>query len=97
MPNRRRPKDASSLRHNLRERDGRLFWQWDPAPMRHAAAPADSTLWQEMRTRPSPMPCSNFSGALLRPDEPELGSLASAVADLRPPVHDHAHARGKIR
>lgn len=29
-PHRPRPKDVSGLARNLRERDGRLFWHWDP-------------------------------------------------------------------
>lgn len=41
MPGRPRPKNASGLRRNLRERDGRLFWHWDPALMRHDASQAD--------------------------------------------------------
>ena len=30
IPNRKRPKDLSGLRKNLRQRDGRWFWHWDP-------------------------------------------------------------------
>jgi pimeloyl-ACP methyl ester carboxylesterase len=30
-PHRPRPTDVSGLRRNLREKDGRLFWHWDPA------------------------------------------------------------------
>jgi pimeloyl-ACP methyl ester carboxylesterase len=41
MPQRPRPRNASGLRRNLRERDGRLFWHWDPALMRHDASQAD--------------------------------------------------------
>lgn len=33
MTDRPRPKDVSGLRKNLRERDGRLFWHWDPSFM----------------------------------------------------------------
>jgi peroxiredoxin len=29
-PNRRRPTDLDGLRKNLRERDGRWYWHWDP-------------------------------------------------------------------
>ncbi len=29
-PNRPRPADTGGLRRNLRERDGRLYWHWDP-------------------------------------------------------------------
>lgn len=41
MPDRPRPKSASGLRRNLRERDGRLFWHWDPALMHYDASQAD--------------------------------------------------------
>ena len=30
-PHRPRPRDLSGLRKNLRERDGRWYWHWDPA------------------------------------------------------------------
>ena len=30
-PHRTGPTDPSGLRKNLRERDGRLYWHWDPA------------------------------------------------------------------
>lgn len=33
MTDRPRPRDISGLRRNLRERDGRLYWHWDPAFM----------------------------------------------------------------
>lgn len=31
MPHRPRPKDVSGLKKNLREKEGRLYWHWDPA------------------------------------------------------------------
>ncbi len=31
LPHRRRPRDPSGLMKNLRQRDGRLHWHWDPA------------------------------------------------------------------
>jgi pimeloyl-ACP methyl ester carboxylesterase len=31
LPHRQRPKDTSGLMRNLRLRDGRYFWHWDPA------------------------------------------------------------------
>ena len=31
LPNRTRPSDSSGLRRNLRLRDGRYYWHWDPA------------------------------------------------------------------
>lgn len=34
-PNRPRPKSAAGLRRNLRERDGRLYWHWDPRFVNH--------------------------------------------------------------
>lgn len=33
MTDRPRPRDVSGLRRNLRERNGRLYWHWDPAFM----------------------------------------------------------------
>lgn len=33
MTDRPRPRDISGLRRNLRERDGRFYWHWDPAFM----------------------------------------------------------------
>jgi len=33
LPHRRRPKDTSGLKRNLRLRDGRYYWHWDPAMM----------------------------------------------------------------
>jgi pimeloyl-ACP methyl ester carboxylesterase len=44
LPHRKRPKDTSGLARNLRLRDGRYYWHWDPAMMkmgedaRHRAA-----------------------------------------------------------
>ena len=34
LPHRPRPKDTSGLKRNLRLRDGRFYWHWDPAVMR---------------------------------------------------------------
>jgi non-heme chloroperoxidase len=34
LPNRRRPRDLSGLRKNLRRRDGRWHWHWDPGFIR---------------------------------------------------------------
>lgn len=31
LPHRRRPRDPQGLMKNLRQRDGRLYWHWDPA------------------------------------------------------------------
>jgi len=41
LPHRPRPKDVSGLKKNLRERDGRLHWHWDPAFMGDVRAPRD--------------------------------------------------------
>jgi pimeloyl-ACP methyl ester carboxylesterase len=38
-PHRPRPQDPSGLRRNLREKDGRLFWHWDPAFLMSARRP----------------------------------------------------------
>ncbi len=42
-PHRPRPKDLSGLRKNLRERDGRWFWHWDPAFIRGGLGSPDET------------------------------------------------------
>lgn len=39
QPHRPRPTDLSGLAKNLRERDGRWFWHWDPAFLSDRAAP----------------------------------------------------------
>lgn len=36
LPHRPRPDDLDGLRRNLRERDGRLYWHWDPAFLGHS-------------------------------------------------------------
>ncbi len=39
QPHRRRPANVENLRRNVRHgRDGRLYWHWDPAIMRHRRA-----------------------------------------------------------
>jgi pimeloyl-ACP methyl ester carboxylesterase len=42
-PHRPRPRDLSGLRKNLRERDGRWYWHWDPQFIRGMPAPPDET------------------------------------------------------
>jgi pimeloyl-ACP methyl ester carboxylesterase len=42
-PHRPRPKDLSGLRKNLRERDGRWYWHWDPAFIRGGLGAPDET------------------------------------------------------
>ena len=37
LPHRPRPADTAGLRKNLRERDGRLYWHWDPGFLQVAA------------------------------------------------------------
>ena len=41
LPHRQRPKDTSGLKRNLRLRDGRYYWHWDPA-MLHMGRHAES-------------------------------------------------------
>jgi pimeloyl-ACP methyl ester carboxylesterase len=43
LPHRPRPKDVSGLKKNLRERDGRLYWHWDPAFIGDEHAPRSMT------------------------------------------------------
>lgn len=42
-PHRPRPKDLSGLKKNLRERDGRWFWHWDPSFIRGSFGSPDET------------------------------------------------------
>jgi pimeloyl-ACP methyl ester carboxylesterase len=42
-PHRPRPKNLSGLRKNLRERDGRWYWHWDPAFIRGSFGSPDET------------------------------------------------------
>jgi pimeloyl-ACP methyl ester carboxylesterase len=42
-PHRPRPKDLSGLRKNLRERDGRWYWHWDPQFVGGRLGAADET------------------------------------------------------
>jgi pimeloyl-ACP methyl ester carboxylesterase len=43
LPHRPRPADPSGLMRNLRERDGRLFWHWDPNFMSNMAGRGPSS------------------------------------------------------
>lgn len=42
-PHRPRPEDLSGLRKNLRQRDGRWYWHWDPAFIRGGLGAPDET------------------------------------------------------
>jgi pimeloyl-ACP methyl ester carboxylesterase len=42
-PHRPRPKDLSGLRKNLRQRDGRWYWHWDPAFVQGGLGSPDET------------------------------------------------------
>ncbi|MFZ4602861.1 MAG: alpha/beta fold hydrolase [Caulobacterales bacterium] len=52
-PHRPRPQDPSGLRRNLRERDGRFYWHWDPAFLtsthRPDPGPAEAALYAAAR------------------------------------------------
>lgn len=41
LPHRKRPKDVSGLMRNLRLRDGRYYWHWDPRMFRDDRPPRD--------------------------------------------------------
>jgi pimeloyl-ACP methyl ester carboxylesterase len=43
LPHRPRPKDASGLLRNLRLRDGRYYWHWDPRMFREGGPRRDAT------------------------------------------------------
>jgi pimeloyl-ACP methyl ester carboxylesterase len=42
LPHRPRPKDTSGLMRNLRLRDGRYYWHWDPRMFREGRGPRDA-------------------------------------------------------
>ena len=42
LPHRPRPKDTSGLLKNLRLRDGRYYWHWDPRMFREGRGPRDT-------------------------------------------------------
>lgn len=50
-PNRRRLPRADGLRKNLRERDGRWYWHWDPRMLSDRANAADTADQRESRAR----------------------------------------------
>lgn len=47
-PHRPRPKDLSGLKKNLRERDGRWYWHWDPAFVNRARDRRDFVHLEEL-------------------------------------------------
>jgi pimeloyl-ACP methyl ester carboxylesterase len=49
LPHRQRPKDTSGLKRNLRLRDGRYYWHWDPAMLQMGR---DA---QAMAAKPNPL------------------------------------------
>ncbi|MQY29059.1 alpha/beta fold hydrolase [Nocardia aurantia] len=44
LPHRPRPRSPEGLRRNLRQRDGRWYWHWDPAMMQRPERPEDLDL-----------------------------------------------------
>lgn len=50
VPHRPRPRNLDGLRKNLRERDGRWFWHWDPAFM---GSPADQPVQRDTLIDPA--------------------------------------------
>jgi len=44
IPHRKRPRNVSGLKKNLRERNGRFYWHWDPAMMVGAQHPDPAVL-----------------------------------------------------
>jgi pimeloyl-ACP methyl ester carboxylesterase len=50
-PHRRRPRSLEGLRKNLRERNGRWHWHWDPAMLAPDRDPAQSPVSAEIRRR----------------------------------------------
>lgn len=56
-PHRPRPSDLAGLRKNLRERDGRLFWHWDPGILRLNAPGEYDALRRTIGARGQPLAC----------------------------------------
>ncbi|MEU1370856.1 alpha/beta hydrolase [Streptomyces sp. NPDC005803] len=50
LPHRPRPRNVEGLRKNLREKDGRFYWHWDPAFLR---GPADQAVQRDRLTDPA--------------------------------------------
>jgi pimeloyl-ACP methyl ester carboxylesterase len=67
LPNRPRPRDTSGLRHNLRRRDGRWMWHWDPHVLTEARAmmedPTDLTQRLTSAVKHLRQPCLLVRGA----------------------------------
>jgi len=51
LPHRPRPKDTSGLMRNLRLRDGRYFWHWDPRMFGEGRGPRDTDFLREAARR----------------------------------------------
>ncbi len=67
LPHRKRPRDTSGLRHNLRQTDGRWTWHWDPEIPNHARAIMNDPIrLTERLTKAAtrlPLPCLLVRGA----------------------------------
>jgi pimeloyl-ACP methyl ester carboxylesterase len=78
-PHRPRPTDLDGLRANLRERDGRFFWHWDPKFIDGSAARPPIEVTQVDR-------CHAAVAAILRDDVPMLlvrGQMSDLVTQDR--------------
>lgn len=51
LPHRPRPSDVSGLQRNLRLRDGRYYWHWDPRLFQHRRTPRDTSGLREAARR----------------------------------------------
>jgi pimeloyl-ACP methyl ester carboxylesterase len=71
LPHRPRPKDTSGLKRNLRLRDGRYFWHWDPA-MVHMGKDAKFD---------GPNPLAQIAGAIKIPTLLVRGSRSRIVSE----------------
>jgi pimeloyl-ACP methyl ester carboxylesterase len=67
-PHRPRPSDLAGLRRNLRERDGRLFWHWDPCILRLDAPGEYDALRRTIGARGQPLACPTLLIRGLRSD-----------------------------
>lgn len=78
-PHRPRPADLTGLRKNLRERNGRLFWHWDPGILKLNAPGEHEALRQILQARAQPLTCPTL---LVRGSRSDVVS-SDGISELR--------------
>jgi pimeloyl-ACP methyl ester carboxylesterase len=80
LPHRPRPRNLDGLRKNLRHRDGRWFWHWDPAFM---ASPTDQAVQRDQLIDPARLGAAasglRLPTLLVRGGESDVLSIEDAV------------------